>query len=266
MPTMDGFEAMRRLRDASYRQHDLARARRTPVIALTANALSGDAERCRAAGFSDYLAKPFRQQDLGDMLVRWMRDRDGAIAATAPALPPAPPAAAPPAGPTSAPPAAPAASPAAAAAAPAAAEPQALDAGAAAEPLLDERVLKDILAMERNGARDLLRRLVTTYAQSSTVLIENAVQAFARADVAAVAQALHTLKSSSANLGAMRFSRACGRIEAFARQSDLASAEPVWQAVRAGHADVVAALLALRPEAGTPAEAAAGPRATAVER
>jgi PAS domain S-box-containing protein len=265
MPTMDGFEAMRRLRDPSYRQHDLSRARRTPVIALTANALSGDAERCRAAGFSDYLAKPFRQQDLGDILVRWLRDRDAAIAATAPALPPAPPAAELPAAQPAAAPAPPAAAPAVAAAASADAEPPAIDA-AAAEPLLDERVLKDILAMERNGARDLLRRLVTTYAQSSAVLIENAAQAFARADAAAVAQALHTLKSSSANLGAMRFSRACARIEAFARQSDLASAEPVWQVVRARYADVVAALLALRPGAGTPAEDAAGPRATAVER
>ncbi len=237
MPTLDGFEAMRRLRDPDYRQHELARARRTPVIALTANALSGDAERCREAGFSDYLAKPFRQQDLGEMLVLWVREHDSRVALPLPA-PAAPP--------------------------PAAAPPVTLAAGDAgvAEPLLDERVLGEILAMERNGARDLLRRLVTTYAQSSAALIESAEAAFGRQDPVGVAHALHTLKSSSANLGALAFSQACGRIEALARQSELAPAEPLWSAVRATYPDLVNALFARLPEsAGT---AAAGPKATAV--
>jgi len=244
MPTMDGFEAMRRLRDPAYRQHDLSRARRTPVIALTANALSGDAERCRAAGFSDYLAKPFRQQDLGEILVRWAQARDLGVAGASPA--PLAPAHLP----LQAPPAAP--------------EPAA---AGAPEPILDERVLKDILAMERNGARDLLRRLVTTYAQSSAGLIEAAERGFERQDAAAVAQALHTLKSSSANLGAVRFSRACAQIETLARQSTLAPAEPLWHEVRAAYGDVVAALLALRPgTGGDGGTAGAGPRAAAVEQ
>jgi PAS domain S-box-containing protein len=259
MPTMDGFEAMRRLRDPHYRQHDLARAQRTPVIALTANALSGDAERCRAAGFSDYLAKPFRQQDLGAMLVQWVQERDAAVSTGAPASPQMPlPAPAP--GP--APSALADPLPTAGAAVESAPAP---DAGAG-EPILDERVLQDILAMERNGARDLLRRLVTTYAQSSAVLIENAQKAFAAQDAAGVAQALHTLKSSSANLGAMNFSRACARIEAHARQSNLAAAEPLWRAAHAGYPDIVAALLALRPDGGAPDAPAAAQRATAVEQ
>jgi CheY-like chemotaxis protein len=263
MPTMDGFEAMRRLGDPTYRQHDLTRARRTPVIALTANALSGDAERCRVAGFSDYLAKPFRQQDLGEMLVRWAQMREtGAAAAPGvapaparlPLLPSAPAVAATPG----------VGSAAAAPLAVAAATPV----DNAGEAILDERVLKDILAMERNGARDLLRRLVTTYAQSSAQLIENAEQGFARQDPVAVAQALHTLKSSSANLGAVRFSRACSQIETLARQSDLPPAEPLWRVLRAGYGDVVAALQALRPGPGTSGgvDAALGPRATAVEQ
>jgi PAS domain S-box-containing protein len=255
MPTMDGFEAMRRLRDPAYRQHDLTRARRTPVIALTANALSGDADRCRLGGFSDYLAKPFRQQDLGEILLLWAQARDAGSAGG----PPQP--LAPARLPLLSTPV-PAAAPAVDEAAPAPAGP------ALPEPILDERVLKDILAMERNGARDLLRRLVTTYAQSSAILIEAAEQGFLRQDAVVVAQALHTLKSSSANLGAVRFSRACGQIEALARQSTLPPAEPLWHAVRASYGDVVAALLALRPgSAGAvPGGAGAGPRATAVEQ
>jgi len=80
MPTMDGFETVRRLRDPNYRQHDLARVRQIPVIALTANALHGEADRCRAAGFSDYLAKPFRRRDLREVLLRWTATGHGGAA------------------------------------------------------------------------------------------------------------------------------------------------------------------------------------------
>jgi len=70
MPEMNGFEAVRRLRDSA--QGGVPQTPRdVPVVAITANALDGDAERCRAAGFSDYLAKPFKQQHLADMVQRW---------------------------------------------------------------------------------------------------------------------------------------------------------------------------------------------------
>jgi signal transduction histidine kinase/CheY-like chemotaxis protein len=66
MPEMDGFEATGRLRlgEAGSRNQDL------PVIALTANAMTGDRERCIAAGMSDYLSKPLQAQALGLALRR----------------------------------------------------------------------------------------------------------------------------------------------------------------------------------------------------
>jgi two-component system sensor histidine kinase/response regulator len=65
MPEMDGFEALRaiRIRDEKTGDH-------TPVIALTAHAMQGDRERCLAAGFDGYLAKPMRQADLHSALER----------------------------------------------------------------------------------------------------------------------------------------------------------------------------------------------------
>ncbi|KAF0865521.1 response regulator [Pseudomonas sp. LD120] len=65
MPVMDGYEASRQIR-RSGRWPDL------PIIALTANAMPEERERCRAAGMSDYLAKPFRREELVALLDLWV--------------------------------------------------------------------------------------------------------------------------------------------------------------------------------------------------
>ncbi|MDH1440534.1 response regulator [Pseudomonas sp. GD03721] len=67
MPVMDGYEASRRIRNNG-------RWLQLPIIALTANALPDDRERCRAAGMNDYLAKPFRREELAAMLDTWLPD------------------------------------------------------------------------------------------------------------------------------------------------------------------------------------------------
>ena len=68
MPEMDGFEAT-----AAIRAHERAAgAHRTPIVALTANAMAGDRDRCLAAGMDDYLGKPFQRDDLAALLERWI--------------------------------------------------------------------------------------------------------------------------------------------------------------------------------------------------
>jgi CheY-like chemotaxis protein len=69
MPEMDGFQVTRMLR----RQEALNGHRRTPIIALTANAMEGDRERCLEAGMDDYLAKPFSRDQLLLALGRWTK-------------------------------------------------------------------------------------------------------------------------------------------------------------------------------------------------
>jgi len=69
MPVMDGFEALARIRAAEAARGEAAR--RTPVVALTANALTGDRERCLAQGFDDYLSKPYALRELRAVLERW---------------------------------------------------------------------------------------------------------------------------------------------------------------------------------------------------
>jgi PAS domain S-box-containing protein len=64
MPVMDGYEATGRIRDSHH--PDL------PIVALTANAMSADSEKCLSAGMSDYLAKPVDLSRLAEMLEKWM--------------------------------------------------------------------------------------------------------------------------------------------------------------------------------------------------
>lgn len=71
MPTMDGYEATRLIR-AQEERPDASRTRaHIPIIALTANALPGDRERCKAAGMDDYVTKPVKTDDLGLILQKW---------------------------------------------------------------------------------------------------------------------------------------------------------------------------------------------------
>ncbi|UEM23664.1 response regulator [Skermanella mucosa] len=71
MPELDGFDATRAIRLDETRLPG-TRARHVPIVALTANALEGDRERCLAAGMDDYLAKPFSHSQLSDVVGRWL--------------------------------------------------------------------------------------------------------------------------------------------------------------------------------------------------
>lgn len=74
MPEMDGFEAtgeIRRLESESAIPHK-GTAQRLPIVALTANAVQGDREKCLAAGMDDYLTKPVSAQDLRMVLEKWL--------------------------------------------------------------------------------------------------------------------------------------------------------------------------------------------------
>ncbi|MBF0134863.1 MAG: response regulator [Magnetococcus sp. DMHC-1] len=69
MPNMDGYTACKKFREDELKQNH---GRRIPVIALTANAMQGDREKCLDSGMDDYLAKPIRGEDLRRILRHWL--------------------------------------------------------------------------------------------------------------------------------------------------------------------------------------------------
>ena len=79
MPRMDGYQLARTIRDEEARRG----LPRTPIVALTASAMKGEAERCLAAGMDGYLAKPVGIATLGTCLQRWLPHTTGGALLTA---------------------------------------------------------------------------------------------------------------------------------------------------------------------------------------
>jgi signal transduction histidine kinase/CheY-like chemotaxis protein len=69
MPVLDGFHASQRIRELE------AGVKHTPIIAMTANAMQGDRERCLAAGMDDYMPKPVTLDALDQTLRQWLPER-----------------------------------------------------------------------------------------------------------------------------------------------------------------------------------------------
>jgi len=71
MPEMDGYEAT-----AAIRRAEMASGRHLPIVAMTANAMEGDREKCLAAGMDDYISKPINTSRLQEVLDTWLEQHD----------------------------------------------------------------------------------------------------------------------------------------------------------------------------------------------
>jgi signal transduction histidine kinase/CheY-like chemotaxis protein/HPt (histidine-containing phosphotransfer) domain-containing protein len=217
MPVMNGFQATALIRERERQAAATGQpARRLPIVALTAHAVSGDRERCLAAGMDDYLSKPFARQDLAEVLRRWLPASVQSSAETKPSTHPSPP--------------------------PGTGMPAADD---GQEACIDQGVLDKIRMLERGGAVGLLARVVELYLRGTPSLIEQMKQAIGIDDQEALRVAAHTLKSSSANVGAMKLHGLCKELESQARQRRVV--EPVGQ-IAAIEREFIAARTLLRRE------------------
>ena len=192
MPEVDGYAATRAIREAEARQDSpgqtgkrtrLDRTQRplhTPIIALTAHAMQADRERCLDAGMDDYLSKPFTLEQLKAMLSRWLPREPSQ--AKGPENNPAP-------------------------------EKTSPLSSISGPPVVDPQALENIRALQQEGAPDLLTRVIQAYLSETPKFLENLQQAIKQGDIQAVQRMTHTLKSSSANLGALRLANLARKLE-----------------------------------------------------
>ena len=90
MPEMDGLEATRAIREFQKAGGKANYNSRIIIVAMTAQAMQGDREKCIAAGMDDYLAKPVRPKDVRAIIERWSSEV-GSSASAQPVLRPSPP-------------------------------------------------------------------------------------------------------------------------------------------------------------------------------
>mgnify|MGYP000225727864 CR=1 FL=1 len=178
MPEMDGFEATAQIRR---RQSQGLLHRPLPVIALTANAVAGDRERCLSAGMDAYLSKPFSREQLAQILSDW-------LTAPAPQTTPQP-------------------------------EPPPPD--AAADGPLNPRALDAIRNMPGPNGDALAEKVVRTYLADAPQRIAKLREIAATKDNEALRKAAHYLKSSSATLGADALAAQLKALETCARSGNV---------------------------------------------
>ncbi|HVT33201.1 MAG TPA: ATP-binding protein [Rhodanobacteraceae bacterium] len=198
MPVMDGYAATREWRE---RERADAGGTHLPIVAMTANAMAGDRERCLAAGMDDYISKPLDRAALVQLLRRWLKPASGARAQ--PQHEPEEPASH-----ESAP-----QEPASSVSVP---HPAAFSARAAAEPrmtALDTAIIGDLLDTMGGEFGDLVR----VYLEDAPQRVRALASAAEAGDAAAQIAPAHTLKSSSANIGATALSELARGIEHAAR-------------------------------------------------
>ncbi len=212
MPVMNGFDATKRIREienatAGHGHTDPPRPR-VPIVALTAHALVEVRERCLEAGMDDFLVKPYDEQQMVDMLGRWLAPRamtapPGETVAAAPGPPPP----------------------------------------ALSDTTLDMVAIDKIRAIAAKRGTSLFDDIVTQFAALSPTAIATLREKTGEGDREAVWQAAHALRSSAAAVGACRVSQRCAEIEAMARDHQILPSEAVLTGL---DADLAAATRDLR--------------------
>lgn len=184
MPEMSGYEATGLIRKWEMAQQ----LPRIPIVAMTANAMVGDREKCLAAGMDDYLSKPIKAEGLREILAHWLindsylsdelaEEDESAEDASLGNVPPQ-------------------------------------------QPLIDESAL--------NTLKDLMEDeypvLLDSYKEDAPSLLADIKKSSAEADLKVMVRAAHTLKSSSSNLGATALANVALKIETLGKENKLAEA------------------------------------------
>jgi signal transduction histidine kinase/DNA-binding response OmpR family regulator/HPt (histidine-containing phosphotransfer) domain-containing protein len=229
MPEMDGLTATRRI------HQEFPNGKRPRIIAMTANAMQGDREECLSAGMDDYISKPIRVEELVQALRKCQpnqaggKERGGEWEKTGGhgdtetrgngstvMLP--------------------------------ANNSESCETAAPA-PSIDAKVLQSFREMVGEGADSILVEMIDCYLEDAPTLVSAIADAVARNDAKQLHASTHTLKSSSATLGATSLSNLCQQLEAISRTGHIEAGQDKVPQLKAEYERVKAALQIERDQA-----------------
>ncbi len=222
MPVMGGLEAT-----AAIREQEQERGGRVPIVAMTAHAMKGDAERCLESGMDAYLSKPIRAQELFQTIERLAREHANGSGSgpAADAAPPEP------------------------AAGGAAGDGDPDEGSRLAEPCAAAaaacRLFNPAVALASvNGDRELLREIIGLFLSDCPRLVADLHRAVAERDAPALRRAAHTIKNSIGYFGVERAEGLARDLETLARSNQIEVADEISRQLEL-------ALGQLRPELST---------------
>ena len=200
MPNMNGYEATRAIRDKEIT---------TPVIALTANAMKGDARKCASAGCDDYLAKPIEREKLVETIGRYVRSEGETLSKEIDSV------------------SSPVHQVASGEVVPSKQDSQPLGNQG------DEEVIDwaDVAHRCNNNER-IIKELTETFFNSSPAGMEALTEAVKNGDVDQVGAKAHMLKGSAAAIGAKSFLEIASRLELAAGEENLVTITGIFEDLR----------------------------------
>jgi CheY-like chemotaxis protein/HPt (histidine-containing phosphotransfer) domain-containing protein len=171
---------------AEIRRREEDQGRHTPIIAMTASAMQGDMEKALEAGMDDYISKPVKREVLEAVLERWIPQEE--------------------------------------------AEPDGLASEtssgfeASEGAAIDHSALEDLRALQGEDEPDILKVLIELYLEEAPPRLAALREAIEGGDARTVERAAHTLKGSTANMGAMRMAAVCAELEKVGGSGELTRA------------------------------------------
>ena len=188
MPNMDGFDATSNVREYEKQHPD---KKPIPIIAVTANAMTGDRENCLAAGMNDFISKPFKKQELYDILKKWLPNSTSIkkVASTIPHQ----------------------------SVIPISTNNQDI--------ILDQKILKELSDLGSPEKPDILDKLLNLYMDKMPLQIEKLYQANIERKPEELFKISHNIKSNSATIGAMQLAKLAKELEFLGRSGSTENAE-----------------------------------------